>query len=68
MIESAQRTIVVTDSSKFGRNAFAHIARLDAVECLITDAAPQPALAQAIADSGVELVIATAAEPATGPR
>jgi DeoR/GlpR family transcriptional regulator of sugar metabolism len=39
-IESAQRTIMVADSSKCGRSAFAHIGRLDAVQVLITDSAP----------------------------
>jgi DeoR/GlpR family transcriptional regulator of sugar metabolism len=39
-IESAQRTIMVADSSKCGRSAFAHIDRLDAVQVLITDSAP----------------------------
>jgi len=40
MIESAQRTIVVMHSSKFGRSAFVHIVRLDAIGLLITDQLP----------------------------
>jgi DeoR/GlpR family transcriptional regulator of sugar metabolism len=58
MIESAQRTIVVVDSSKFGRNAFAHIARLDAIDSLVTEKAPDPELAQVLTDAGVDIVVA----------
>jgi DeoR/GlpR family transcriptional regulator of sugar metabolism len=57
MMESAIRTIVVADSSKFGRNAFAHIARLEAVTALITDAGPDAELADALAAADVEVVI-----------
>jgi len=45
MIEPAQRTIVVMHSSKFGRSAFAHIVRLDAIGLLITYQLPEPELA-----------------------
>jgi len=58
MIESAQRTVVVADSSKFGRNAFAHIARLDAITALVTDTAPDPELAEVLTAAGVEIVVA----------
>jgi DeoR/GlpR family transcriptional regulator of sugar metabolism len=58
MIESAQRTIIVNDSSKFGRSAFAHIARLDAVETLITDQMPDAELLDALSAAGVEVVAA----------
>jgi DeoR/GlpR family transcriptional regulator of sugar metabolism len=58
MIESAQRTIVVMHSSKFGRSAFAHIVRLDAVELLITDQMPEPELRDALASAEVEIVVA----------
>lgn len=58
MIASAQRTIVVADSSKFGRSAFAHIVRLDAVSMLITDHSPDPELLDALAAAQVELAVA----------
>jgi DeoR family fructose operon transcriptional repressor len=58
MIESALRTVVVADSSKFGPNAFAHIARLDAISALVTDAEPGAELTEVLASAGVELVIA----------
>jgi DeoR/GlpR family transcriptional regulator of sugar metabolism len=58
MIESAQRTMVVSDSSKFGRNCFAHIVRLDAVDMLVTDREPDAGLADALSAAGVEIVVA----------
>jgi DeoR/GlpR family transcriptional regulator of sugar metabolism len=58
MIESAQRTIVVMHSSKFGRSAFAHIVRLDGVGVLITDQMPAAELRDALAAAEVEIVVA----------
>lgn len=58
MIESAQRTMIVADSSKFGRNAFAHIARLEAVATLVTDGPPDDDLSDALAHAGVDVVVA----------
>ena len=59
MIQSAQRTIAVMHSSKFGRSAFAHIVRLDAVELLITDRLPEPELRDALTAAEVEIVVAS---------
>jgi DeoR/GlpR family transcriptional regulator of sugar metabolism len=58
MIESAQRTIVVVDSSKFGRSAFAHIVPLGAIAMLITDRAPGTELLDALSAADVEVVVA----------
>jgi len=58
MIESAQRTMVVMHSSKFGRSAFAHIVWLDAIELLITDQMPEPELRDALTAAEVEIVVA----------
>lgn len=63
MIDSAQRTIVVADSSKFGRDAFAHIARLEAIAVLVTDQAPDEELSDALREAGADLVTAP---PTTG--
>jgi len=59
MIASAQRTIVVADSSKFGRSAFAHIVRLEAVGILITDRKPDPELLDALSAAGVGVIVAS---------
>ena len=58
MIESAQRTIVVADSSKFGRSAFAHIVPLSAIGMLITDRAPETELLDALSAAQVAVVVA----------
>ncbi|WP_051231023.1 DeoR/GlpR family DNA-binding transcription regulator [Kaistia adipata] len=57
MIEVAARTIVVADRSKFGVTAFAGVARLDAIQCLVTDAPPPPDLAEALENAGVQVVV-----------
>jgi DeoR/GlpR family transcriptional regulator of sugar metabolism len=58
MIGAASRTIVVADASKFGHNAFAHIAPLSRTHMLVTDAKPPPELGTALADAGVEVLVA----------
>lgn len=58
MMEAARRVIVVADSAKFGACAFAHVAEFSRVHCLVTDAPPPPEIADAIAQAGVELVLA----------
>ena len=63
MIASAQRTIVVADSSKFGRSAFAHIVRLESVGMLITDRRPDPELLDALSAAQVEIAVADGPAP-----
>jgi DeoR family fructose operon transcriptional repressor len=60
MIKCARRAIVVADSAKFGVGAFAQIAPLDAIDILVTDAAPPPDLSQALSLASVEIVLASA--------
>ena len=58
MMQVAQRTIVLADSSKFQIDAFAHVAEFANVQHLITDA-PLPAeIAAALAEAEVEVLIA----------
>lgn len=57
MIRVAARTIVVADRSKFGVAAFAGIAALDEIQCLVTDAPPPPELAEALDRAGVQVVV-----------
>lgn len=57
MIQSAQRTLVVADSSKFGRSAFAHIVRLDAAAMLVTDRMPEGDLLDALTAAEVEIAV-----------
>ena len=58
MIAAASVTIIVTDASKFGRNAFLHIAPLTAIDVLVTDARPAPALMDELEAADVDVVIA----------
>ncbi|MBQ3732070.1 MAG: DeoR/GlpR transcriptional regulator [Muribaculaceae bacterium] len=58
MIAAAQKTIVLADSSKFGRRGFAKIADIDAVDIIITDAGVSPKVIKRVEDLGIELVIA----------
>jgi DeoR/GlpR family transcriptional regulator of sugar metabolism len=58
MMDSAHRTIVVADSSKFGRTAFAHIVQLGAIKMLITDREPDAELLDALSTAQVEVIVA----------
>ena len=58
MIAAAQKTIVLADSSKFGRRGFAKIADIDAVDLIITDASVSPKIIKRIEDLGIDLIIA----------
>jgi DeoR family transcriptional regulator, fructose operon transcriptional repressor len=58
MIDSAATIVLVIDSSKFERNAFAQIAELDRADILVTDSKPPAELAQALKGAGVDVVIA----------
>lgn len=58
MMAAAQKTIVLADSSKFGRRGFAKIADIDAVDVIITDAGISPKVIKRIEDLGIELIIA----------
>ncbi|AXA96327.1 MULTISPECIES: DeoR/GlpR family DNA-binding transcription regulator [Microbacterium] len=56
MIDRADRTAVLADSSKLGRRLFAQVAPLEGVDYLITDAAPPPPLTSALLQAGVSLI------------
>ena len=57
MIAAAQRTIVVADSSSFGRRSFARIGPIESMQVLITDKGPPAELAQALEEARVEVII-----------
>lgn len=58
MIEAAQRTIVLADSSKFGRRGFAKICDMETVDTIITDSNLRAADRDRIEELGIELIIA----------
>src|ERR1700736_1884700 len=63
MITSARRTIVIADASKFGFNAFAQVAPLNAVDILVTDQEPPMDLRQALNQANIEIIIANQNQP-----
>jgi DeoR family fructose operon transcriptional repressor len=56
MMQRAERTAILADSSKLGRQLFAQVATLEKADYLVTDAAPPADLAAALADAGVEVI------------
>lgn len=58
MMATSQKTIVLADSSKFGRRGFAKIADMDAVDIIITDAGVSPKIVRQLEDLGIEVIIA----------
>ncbi|MCH7989714.1 MAG: DeoR/GlpR transcriptional regulator, partial [Planctomycetes bacterium] len=57
MMESAEEVIVVSDSSKLGHSALAHLCPLEAVSRLVVDSGITPQWREIIQNAGVELVV-----------
>ncbi len=55
LIDRARRVVVVADSSKIGRVAFARICQVDQVDELITDVGAAPAAVEALQERGVQV-------------
>ncbi|MCQ2265928.1 MAG: transcriptional regulator, partial [Bacteroidales bacterium] len=58
MMKTAQKTIVLADSSKFGKRGFAKIGDTEDIDVIITDAGISSKDRAAIEDLGIELIIA----------
>ncbi|MBS1563899.1 MAG: DeoR/GlpR transcriptional regulator [Bacteroidetes bacterium] len=58
MIEAADTTYLVADSTKIGKNAFASLGALSLINCFITDARIEEKDKKLFADNGIELIIA----------
>ncbi|WP_226532167.1 DeoR/GlpR family DNA-binding transcription regulator [Microbacterium paraoxydans] len=56
MIQRAERTAILADSTKLGRRFFAQIALLERADYLITDAPPPPRIAAALAQADVQVL------------
>ena len=56
--KSAERVNVLCDSSKFNKKALSPVLGLDGIDCLVTDVAPTGALAVALDEAGVDVVLA----------
>jgi DeoR family fructose operon transcriptional repressor len=57
-VQSARRIVVLADSSKLDAETLVQFALLKDLDTLITDTKPSQALADALADAGVEVVVA----------
>lgn len=58
LIRAADFVVLLADSAKFDRESLVSFAGLDAVDVLVTDAEPAGDLAAALADHGVDVVVA----------
>lgn len=57
MIKAAQTTIVLADSSKFGRRGFGKICSLDDCDQIITDKDAPPHYVKALEEKGIEVIL-----------
>src|ERR1700732_5318796 len=58
MIAAARRTIVLADSTKFDHKLLGHIAALEQVDILVTDAEPPNELCRALQECEVQVLVA----------
>ena len=59
MIESSSKTIILADSSKFGKRGFGKVCALDKIDIIVTDAGITESMANMLDDMGIKLIIAT---------
>jgi DeoR family glycerol-3-phosphate regulon repressor len=60
----AELRLVAADHAKFGHSALVHAFGADAVDLLVTDQTPAPALGQALAAADVDVLVGAKGEPA----
>jgi len=58
MLQAAEEVVVVSDSSKLGHTAIAHLCSLDRVNKLIVDSGITPEWRESLTDAGVEVLVA----------
>lgn len=58
MMARASRVAILADASKFGRRLFAQVAELGRADYFVTDAEPPAELADALAQGGVQVIVA----------
>lgn len=57
MIETAQKTIVLADSSKFGKRGFGKICRIEDIDQIITDSGISDHMAETLKSMGIEVTV-----------
>ncbi len=63
MMQAAHRVILCVDHTKFGRQSISRLCGLEAIDTLITERFPSEEMQQALAQAGVELIVAAADGP-----
>ncbi len=58
MMQAADKTIVLADSTKFGRRGFGKICQLEDIDMIITDEGLTPEMKEHLEETGVQIVIA----------
>jgi DeoR family fructose operon transcriptional repressor len=58
MARAAQRTVVLADSSKLGREHLVRFAAVTDIDALVTDAEADPGVVAELQDTGIEVVVA----------
>ncbi len=58
LIDRAEQVILLVDSSKFGSSSGAIVCELAEIDVIVTDKGVDPAMAQALREAGVSVVIA----------
>jgi DeoR/GlpR family transcriptional regulator of sugar metabolism len=58
LLRTAQRRVLVADSSKFGRTTFATIAPLSAVDTIVTDTGIAPEMLKVLHDQHIRVILA----------
>ncbi len=57
LIDAARRTVVLADHSKFGREDFARVSPIGAIDTVITDSGLDPELAEDLENAGPRVVV-----------
>ena len=57
MMQTAQKTIVLADSSKFGRRGFGRICSMERIDCIVTDDGISEQYRRLIEEAGVDLIV-----------
>jgi DeoR family fructose operon transcriptional repressor len=59
MLTAAEEVVVVTDSSKLGHSALAHLCPLQKVHCVVVDSGITPEWVRILEQAGIQVLIAT---------
>ena len=57
MIQAATKTVVLADSSKFGRRGFSKICDMGDIDLVITDSRVSPKMLEAMNEQGVKVTV-----------